>query len=43
MIAPEEAARANFYGLIARLFYAPPDAQLISQVLLSGDLEVEDV
>ena len=24
--APRSAARANFYGLIARLFYAPPDA-----------------
>ena len=28
---PEDAARANFYGLIARLFYAPPDEQLISR------------
>lgn len=32
-IAPEEAARANFYGLIARLFYAPPGEQLISELL----------
>ena len=24
-VAPEEQARANFYGLLARLFYAPPD------------------
>jgi TorA maturation chaperone TorD len=32
MVAPEELARANFYGLIARLFYAPPDEQLISEL-----------
>ena len=25
----EEVARANFYGLLARLFYAPPDAALL--------------
>lgn len=32
-VAPEETARANFYGLIARLFYAPPDPQLIAEML----------
>ena len=26
--APEEQARANFYSLLSRLFYAPPDATL---------------
>lgn len=31
-VAPEELARANIYGLIARLFYAPPDEQLISEL-----------
>jgi TorA maturation chaperone TorD len=31
--APEDAARANFYGLIARLFYAAPDQQLISELV----------
>lgn len=31
-LAPEELARANFYGLIARLFYAAPDAQLVSEL-----------
>ena len=41
MIAPEDAARANFYGLIARLFYAPPDSQLISQLLQAGPMELE--
>ena len=28
-IAPEEQARANFYALLARLFYAPPDGALL--------------
>ena len=32
-VAPEETARAHFYALIARLFYAPPDAQLIAEML----------
>lgn len=39
MIAPEEAARANLYGLIARLFYAAPDAQLISELLGAPAIE----
>src|SRR5690349_2996552 len=29
----EEQARADLYGLIARLYYAPPDEQLISELL----------
>ena len=41
MIAPEDAARANFYGLIARLFYAPPDAPLISQLVQAGPMQLE--
>lgn len=41
MIAPEEAARANFYALIARLFYAAPDEQLIAQLLDAGAMEGE--
>jgi TorA maturation chaperone TorD len=40
-VAPEELARANFYGLIARLFYAPPDQQLISELLGAQPLEGE--
>jgi TorA maturation chaperone TorD len=32
MIAPEEQARANLYALLARLFYAPPDAQLLRAI-----------
>lgn len=41
MIAPEEQARANLYGLLARLFYAPPDAALLNALArekLEGDL-----
>ena len=41
MIAPEEQARANLYGLLARLFYAPPDAAFLSALSLEsleGDL-----
>ena len=40
-VAPEELARANFYGLLARLFYAPPDAALLKGIAgesLSGEL-----
>ena len=40
-MAPEEQARANFYGLLARLFYAPPDAallQALSRETLEGEL-----
>lgn len=35
-LPPEEAARANVYGLIARLFYAAPDEQLISELTMAG-------
>lgn len=41
MIPPEEQARANFYGLLARLFYGPPDAALLNAIALEtveGDL-----
>jgi TorA maturation chaperone TorD len=38
-VAPEDTARANFYGLIARLFYAPPDEQLISELLSAQPVE----
>ena len=34
MIAPEEQARANLYGLLARLFYAPPDSALLHAIAL---------
>jgi TorA maturation chaperone TorD len=35
-LPPEEAARAGPYGLIARLFYAPPDEQFISELQLAN-------
>jgi TorA maturation chaperone TorD len=38
-LAPEDEARAAVYGLIARLFYAPPDPDVLAQVLHSGDFE----
>jgi TorA maturation chaperone TorD len=36
-LPPEEAARANFYGLLARLFYAPPDAALLDAIASAAD------
>ncbi|HYD55638.1 MAG TPA: molecular chaperone TorD family protein [Burkholderiales bacterium] len=41
-LPPEEVARANFYGLIARLFYAPPDAALLEAIAGAQDEEAED-
>jgi TorA maturation chaperone TorD len=38
-VPPEELARANFYGLIARLFYAAPDAQLIAELRQARPIE----
>lgn len=38
----EEAARADFYALIARLFYAPPDAELLRQLAQADELVAED-
>ena len=32
-LAPEDEARAALYGLIARLFYAPPDQGVLGQIL----------
>ena len=42
MIAPEEQARANFYGLLARLFYSAPDAGLLRTIAAAGDMDAED-
>lgn len=36
-LPPEELARANFYGLLARLFYAPPDAALLQAIASAED------
>jgi TorA maturation chaperone TorD len=32
-LEPEDEARAAFYGLIAQLFYAPPDQAVLAQIL----------
>lgn len=37
-LAPEDAARADFYGLLARLYYGPPDRALLAA--LAGAEEV---
>jgi TorA maturation chaperone TorD len=37
----EEVARANFYGLLARLFYAPPDAALLRTLAAADELDAE--
>ena len=36
-LEPEELARANFYGLISRLFYGPPDSKLLAEINQGGD------
>src|SRR5437016_10456718 len=41
-LPPEEVARANFYGLLARLFYAPPDAALLEAIAGADEIEAED-
>ena len=33
---PEDLARADLYGLIARLFYQPPDQELLDQIAASA-------
>jgi TorA maturation chaperone TorD len=41
-LPPEEVARANFYGLLAGLFYAPPDAALLEALAGADEVEAED-
>jgi len=41
-LAPEEVARANFYGLLAHLFYGPPDAQLLETLAGATGMDAED-
>jgi len=38
-LQPEDEARAAVYGLIARLFYAPPDAGVLAQLLHANAFE----
>lgn len=40
-LPPEEAARANFYGLLARLFYAPPEGELLRALAGAAEPQVE--
>lgn len=32
VLDPEELARANFYGVISRLFYGPPDPNFLAEI-----------
>src|SRR5918999_4704170 len=41
-LAPEERARAEFYTLLARLFYAPPDPALLDSLASAADIQAED-
>jgi len=36
-LAAEDLARANFYGLISRLYYAPADPNLLAEICSSGE------
>jgi TorA maturation chaperone TorD len=38
-LAPEDLARADLYGVLARLFYAPPDAQLLAALANAPDAD----
>jgi TorA maturation chaperone TorD len=35
-IDPEDQARANLYGLVSRLFYAPADSHLLAEICHAG-------
>ncbi|MBK6630436.1 MAG: molecular chaperone TorD family protein [Betaproteobacteria bacterium] len=37
----QDAVRADFYGLLARLFYSAPDAELLDALAGSAELEAE--
>lgn len=41
-ISPEDRGRAGFYAIISRLFYAPPDADLIGKIADGGNAGKED-
>ena len=41
-LTPEDQARANFYALLSRLFYGPPDAGLLAALAQADDLEADD-
>jgi TorA maturation chaperone TorD len=41
-LPPEEQGRAHFYALLSRLFYAPPDAELLAALASADELQAED-
>jgi TorA maturation chaperone TorD len=41
-LPPEELARANFYGLLARLFFAPADAALLHALASAEAMTADD-
>jgi len=42
MMSPEEEARANLYGLLARLFCAPADAALLGALASAAPIEADE-
>jgi TorA maturation chaperone TorD len=40
-LAAEDQARANFYALLARLFYAPPDRDLLETLAAADEIAAE--
>jgi TorA maturation chaperone TorD len=40
-VAPEDQARAGFYALLARLWYAAPDAALLEAIAQGADIPAE--
>ena len=40
-LPPEEAARADFYALLARLLHSPPDQALLAQLGAAGPIPAE--
>jgi len=41
-VTEEDLARAAMYGLLARLFYAPPDASLLQAISLADEIVASD-
>jgi len=41
-LPPEEEGRANFYALLARLFYAPADAGLLAALAQADEFDADD-
>ena len=40
-VAPEDLARADYYAVLSRLFYAPPDAALLASLAAAGEVANE--